>query len=141
MPLDDATIQQPSTVKTSNSSKATSDKKAKKSKKDEIIINPSEDEIIQEEKSKTVAVLFGRMNPTTKGHEENVEGLKKLAKQHNADHLVIASHSQDAKKSPLNSAQKTKHLKRAFPKTNVICWHIIDPLLVKRVSKTNLAIF
>ena len=29
------------------------------------------------EKPKTVAVLFGRMNPPTKGHEENVEGLKK----------------------------------------------------------------
>lgn len=119
MPLDDATLQQPSAAKTPDSSKASSSKKAKKSKKDEIIINPSMDDIIQEEKSKTVAVLFGRMNPPTKGHEENIEGLKKLAKQHNADHIVIASHSHDPKKNPLNAAQKTKHLKRAFPGTNI----------------------
>jgi len=71
------------------------------------------------EKAKTAAILFGRMNPPTSGHEENVEGLKKIAKQHNADHLVIASHSQDAKKNPLTAQQKTKHLKRAFPGTNI----------------------
>lgn len=137
MPLDDTTIQQPSTVKTSNSSKASSDKKAKKSKKDEIIINPSEDEIIQEEKSKAVAVLFGRMNPPTKGHEENVEGLKKLAKEHNADHVVIASHSQDAKKNPLNSSQKTKHLKRAFPKTNIISASKEHPTIFHHLSNLH----
>ena len=61
------------------------------------------------EKAKTAAVLFGRMNPPTAGHEENIKELKKIAGQHHADHLVIASHSQDAKKNPLTPAQKTKH--------------------------------
>jgi hypothetical protein len=92
MPLDDATIQNPAPPKTADTKKVSSSAKTKKSKPDEIIINPKDDEIIQEEKSKTVAVLFGRMNPPTKGHEENVNGLKTLAKQHNADHVVIASH-------------------------------------------------
>lgn len=121
MPLDDATLQQPAPAKTFDSSQASANKKAKskKIKSDEIIINPKQDQIIQEEKSKTVAVLFGRMNPPTKGHEENVEGLKKIAKEHHADHVVIASHSQDSKKNPLTSAQKVKHLKRAFPGTNI----------------------
>ena len=49
------------------------------------------DYLQEESKNKTVAVLFGRMNPPTHGHEENVNGLKKIASQHNADHLVIAS--------------------------------------------------
>jgi predicted kinase len=72
-----------------------------------------------EEETKSVAVLFGRMNPPTSGHEENVNGLKKLAAKHNADHLVIASHSHDPKKNPLSPEDKVKHLKRAFPGTNV----------------------
>lgn len=72
-----------------------------------------------EEETKHVAVLFGRMNPPTKGHEENVNGLKDLAAKHNADHVVIASHSHDPKKNPLSPEDKLKHLKRAFPGTNV----------------------
>lgn len=72
-----------------------------------------------EEETKSVAVLFGRMNPPTSGHEENVNGLKQLAAKHKADHLVIASHSHDPKKNPLSPEDKMKHLKRAFPGTNV----------------------
>lgn len=86
------------------------------------------------EKPNTVAVLFGRMNPPTKGHEENVEGLKKVAKEHDADHLVIASHSHDAKKNPLSPEQKTKHLKRAFPNTNVISSSKEKPTLFHHLS-------
>lgn len=72
-----------------------------------------------EEETKAVAALFGRMNPITSGHEENVNGLKSLAAKHNADHIVIASHSHDPKKNPLSPEDKLKHLKRAFPGTNV----------------------
>lgn len=72
-----------------------------------------------EEETKSVAVLFGRMNPPTKGHEENVNGLKDLAKKQNADHLVVASRSHDPKKNPLSPEDKEKHLKRAFPGTNI----------------------
>ena len=86
------------------------------------------------EKPKTVAVLFGRMNPPTKGHEENVEGLKNVAKQHNADHLVIASHSNDTKKNPLTSDQKVKHIKRAFPNTNVTSSSKEKPTLFHHLS-------
>jgi predicted kinase len=74
---------------------------------------------LMEEETKSVAVLFGRMNPPTAGHEENVNGLKTLANKHNADHLVIASRSQDPKKNPLSPEDKVKHLKRAFPGTNI----------------------
>ena len=73
-----------------------------------------------EEQNKKLAILFGRMNPPTKGHEENVEGLKNMAEKQGADHLVIASHSHDVKKNPLSPDVKLKHLKRSFPHTNII---------------------
>lgn len=90
--------------------------------------------INEAQKPKTVAVLFGRMNPPTKGHEENVEGLKRVAKEHNADHLVIASHSHDAKKNPLSSEQKMKHIKRAFPNTNITSSSKEKPTLFHHLS-------
>ncbi len=94
-------------------------------------------EYLKESDNKTVAVLFGRMNPPTAGHEENVEGLKKLAAKHDADHLVIASHSQDAKKNPLTAHQKIKHLKRAFPKTNVITSSKENPTIFHHLSELH----
>jgi hypothetical protein len=63
---------------------------------------------------KARVVLFGRMNPPTSGHEENVLAAHKVAQKHNAELHVVASHSQDAKKNPLTPAQKSTHLNRAF---------------------------
>ena len=63
---------------------------------------------------KARVVLFGRMNPPTSGHEENVLAAHKVAQKHNAELHVVASHSQDAKKNPLSPAQKSTHLNRAF---------------------------
>lgn len=63
---------------------------------------------------KTRVVLFGRMNPPTAGHEENVLTAHKVAQKHNAELHVVASHSQDNKKNPLSPAQKMTHLNRAF---------------------------
>ena len=81
--------------------------------------------LLEERKSDTIAVLNGRMTPVTTGHEENVRGLHKLATEHKADHIVLATHSHDIKtkgaenKNPLSPAEKEKHLKRAFPNTNI----------------------
>lgn len=97
------------------------------SKPDQIVVDPVIKGINEEftRKSDTVVVLNGRMNPVTKGHEENVNGMHQLAKEHDADHLVVATHSHDEKtvgsgnKNPLSPEQKLKHLTRAFPGTNV----------------------
>jgi len=70
--------------------------------------------VLEAAKPKSRVILFGRMNPITKGHEENVNAAHAIAQKHGADLHVIASHSQDAKKNPLTAAQKVKHLKRAF---------------------------
>lgn len=72
-------------------------------------------QLVQEASApKTRVVLFGRMNPPTAGHEENVLNAHKVAEKHAAELHVVASHSHDDKKNPLGSAQKVRHLKRAF---------------------------
>lgn len=71
--------------------------------------------IVQEAaKLKSRVLLFGRMNPITKGHEENVNAAHAIAQKHDAELHVVASHSHDAKKNPLSPEQKTTHLQRAF---------------------------
>ena len=92
---------------------------------------------LNEEKRKSLAVLFGRMQPITKGHEENVNGLKKLAHENNADHLVIASHSHDASKNPMDVATKMKHLKRAFPDTNITHSDKANPTIMHQAAKAH----
>jgi hypothetical protein len=71
--------------------------------------------IVQEAaKPKSRVLLFGRMNPITRGHEENVTAAHAIAQKHDAELHVVASHSHDVKKNPLSPEQKTTHLKRAF---------------------------
>jgi len=65
------------------------------------------------------AMVFGRMNPVTSGHEAVVKKMHDVAKEHGAGHSLIVSHSQDAKKNPLSADQKVNHAKNAFPGTNV----------------------
>jgi len=92
---------------------------------------------ITEETTKKLAILFGRMNPPTKGHEENVNGLKQMASKQSADHLVIASHSVDAKKNPLTPDVKLKHLKRAFPETNIITSSREQPTILHHATEAH----
>lgn len=70
-------------------------------------------------KEKTTVFAFGRLNPPTTGHEKLVNKVKSVAKEHNANHLIIVSHSQDAAKNPLSAEQKLKHARRFFPGTNI----------------------
>jgi hypothetical protein len=65
-------------------------------------------------------MAFGRMNPPTIGHEKLVNKVHEIANKHDAIHAVVLSHSQDAKKNPLDVASKVKHAKNAFPNTNVV---------------------
>lgn len=77
----------------------------------------------KEEKSdgKHGVLVFGRMNPPTAGHIKVAEKMHEVAKQHDAVHRLVVSHSQDEKKNPLSSEQKIKHAKRMFPEgTNVV---------------------
>jgi predicted kinase len=64
------------------------------------------------------AMTFGRMNPPTTGHLKLIDKVKEVAHKHNAEHSVVVSHSQDAKKNPLSGPQKVKHLNRYSPGTH-----------------------
>lgn len=68
---------------------------------------------------KPVVMAFGRMNPPTTGHEKLVDKVKEIGKDYKAPHHVIISHSNDAKKNPLDVKSKLKHAKRFFPNTNI----------------------
>jgi len=76
-------------------------------------------EFISENKEVHHVMAFGRMSPPTTGHEVLVNKVKDVAKEHGATHSVVLSHTQDKDKNPLSSADKVKHAKRFFPKTNI----------------------
>lgn len=67
------------------------------------------------EKTKSVVFTFGRMNPITKGHEENVKELISLAKKYNATPMLFLSQSNDNKKNPLKFEDKVKFANKFFP--------------------------
>jgi predicted kinase len=77
-------------------------------------------ELVEEKQQgeKHHVMTFGRMNPPTTGHLKLIDKVKEVAKEHNASHSVVTSHSQDSKKNPLSGAQKVKHLKRYSPGTH-----------------------
>jgi len=123
MPLDDyvstsAPVSQSATNAPPQKGRGKS-KAAREAGKDEIIVNPDEKQIVQEAAEKHHVLAFGRMNPITSGHEAVVNKIGEVAKEHSAGHTLVVSHSQDAKKNPLTSAQKVKHAQHAFPGTNV----------------------
>lgn len=68
----------------------------------------------------TVVVVFGRFNPPTIGHEKLVEAMKTVANKYSADHFLVISRTQDAKKNPLSGEQKLKYTRKAFPGVNVV---------------------
>lgn len=75
---------------------------------------------LKEAKAEKHAVMaFGRMNPPTAGHEQVVNKVHEVAKEHGAEHHVVLSHSEDKKKNPLPVDKKVEHAKNAFPGTNV----------------------
>ena len=63
--------------------------------------------------SKTV-ITFGRMNPPTVGHQKLIDRVKSEAKKQGAMPHVYVSHSQDAKKNPLDYNTKFTIARKAF---------------------------
>jgi len=67
-----------------------------------------------EDKKKEVVFTFGRFNPPTTGHEKLMNKLASVAIGSN--YRVYASHSNDAKKNPLQYDEKVKIMRKMFPK-------------------------
>jgi len=96
-------------------------------------------EVLKEEESGDVhhVMTFGRMNPPTTGHLKVIEKVKEIAKKHGADHTVVVSHSQDAKKNPLSAEQKLKHLKRYSPDTHFEASSKEKPTFLQHAAALN----
>ena len=70
--------------------------------------------MIQEQKTKTVVLSFGRMNPITIGHGKLVDKIKSVAKSEGATPQLYLSHSQDKAKNPLTYDEKYQYARQAF---------------------------
>ena len=96
-------------------------------------------DILKEEDSgaKHHVMTFGRMNPPTTGHLKLIDKVKDVAKKQHAGHTVVVSHSQDAKKNPLSSEQKLKHLKRYSPDTHIEASSKEHPTFLQHAAKLH----
>jgi hypothetical protein len=82
----------------------------------------------------THVLTFMRANPITIGHERVVNHVQQLAKDLDANHSVILSHSHDGDKNPLTAEQKLKHARVAFPGVNVRTSSSQSPSLMHHLS-------
>lgn len=65
------------------------------------------------QESETLTVGFGRFNPPTIGHEKLLNHIKKVAAD--GEYRIYPSHSQDAKKNPLDSETKVNYMRKMYP--------------------------
>lgn len=94
-------------------------------------------EFIRENKEVHHVFAFGRMSPPTTGHEVLVNKVKEVADKVGGSHSVILSHTQDKVKNPLSSADKLKHAKRFFPKTNLSVSDKESPNFLTQAAKLH----
>lgn len=76
-------------------------------------------EKILEASEKTAVFTYGRNNPPTVGHEKLFDKTVETAKKHGAVAHIFTSHSQDAKKNPLDAEHKVSLIKHAYPEAHV----------------------
>jgi hypothetical protein len=77
-----------------------------------IELNPTMNEV----KSSTAVVTFGRFNPITIGHEKLANKISSEAKIRNATPMIFASHAFDKKKNPIPYESKIAYMQKAFGK-------------------------
>lgn len=63
---------------------------------------------------KKAVIAWGRMNPPTVGHEKLVNRVTAVAKREGGEPKIYLSHTQNAKKDPLQYRDKIKYAQRAF---------------------------
>ena len=61
----------------------------------------------------TLTIGFGRFNPPTTGHEKLMNTIASTSE--GGDYRIYPSHSQDAKKNPLDSGTKVEYMQKMFP--------------------------
>ena len=96
-------------------------------------------DFVLENTEKHAVLAFGRLSPPTTGHEVLVNKVKEVAKSTGGSHHVVLSHTQDSSKNPLSPAQKLKHAKRFFPKTNLSVSDKESPTFLQHAAKLHKA--
>jgi len=72
---------------------------------------------LMEKSGDTAVFTFGRLNPPTTGHGKLIDAMAREQKKNaGAKMHVFVSHSQDAKKNPLDYKRKVAYIKKMFPK-------------------------
>jgi hypothetical protein len=71
---------------------------------------------ISEEKGSTAVMAFGRYNPPTTGHQKLFDKVHEVAKEHNGEAHIIASHSEGTSKDPLPQHKKIGYIKKVVSK-------------------------
>jgi len=94
-------------------------------------------DFLTEQTEKHAVLAFGRMNPITSGHQALINKVKDVAQDYGASHHIVLSHTTDPKKNPLTGAQKLKHAKRAFPKTNFSVATAEHPTFLQQAAKLH----
>jgi hypothetical protein len=61
-------------------------------------------------KNSTIGFLFGRFNPPTKGHLENINFMLDWCSRNSADNLIVPTKTQDATNNPLTFVEKKRIL-------------------------------
>ena len=73
-------------------------------------------QFISEEEGSTAVMAFGRYNPPTIGHEKLINKVHEVAKEHNGEAHIIASHSEGTSNNPVPQHKKIGYLKKIAPK-------------------------
>lgn len=72
-------------------------------------------QLVKELHPRSIVFTECRFQPPSAGYELLVNAVKKIAESHKADHIVLASNSEDKKDIPLIAERKVYYLKRMFP--------------------------
>lgn len=94
---------------------------------------------------KEITMIFGRINPPTKGHEVMINFARDYARKNNTDLALFPSQKSDNKKNPLDIKIKIKFLKKFFKFIPIVVtpnlktpFNIIDDLIDrKKYEKIN----
>ena len=72
---------------------------------------------LMEKSGDTAVFTFGRMNPPTTGHGKLIDAMAREQKKNVGSKMhIFVSHSQDAKKNPLDYKRKVAYIRKMFPK-------------------------
>lgn len=80
---------------------------------------------------------FMRCNPPTKGHSHVINLVHKISEEHNADHMIILSHSHDGRHNPLSPQKKLEYAEHYWENTNFQLSDKSKPSMIQQLVSLN----